>query len=237
MRAVRLGLDIAIAVACGIVSVLLWRQSDTSRAGTALKLAASTAQSSSSRTDTGRDPAPMSMPAEPATSGIAPKPVSSPSDAPGAAVPSSAHGAYGMLIERFRNLQGAEKLVTDLTQTHETFMSTPDDPTWARDMEQRIAELINGQPEAASLEISSITCRSLGCEIQVLGTLNDAKLLANGAIGGWQAVTARVRNSRLLPAIEVQQTFVAGVADRTAYITMLRRLPTQSDAAAPDATR
>jgi len=111
-----------------------------------------------------------------------------------------------------------------LAHAHERIMNTEDNPDWTRITEQQLADFIYRQPEAAGLEISSIVCRAIGCEIQILGT----PTLGPGSSYRWDAIAARLKDTTLAQSLQVESSFVADVADRTAYITTLKRLPVRS---------
>jgi hypothetical protein len=137
-----------------------------------------------------------------------------------------------MLLEEYKGQRGSEKFSRRIQQMHESILAAEDEPSWTRPAEQALREFIYSQPEAASLEISSIACRRRECEIQVLGALNDGASVSNPRIRGWQAVAMRVKGSSLGESLEVEQTLMATAGDRTVYITVLKRLPAH-DAGTP----
>ncbi len=131
--------------------------------------------------------------------------------------------AFDRLVERFEGQRGYEGLGRSVRQIHESIMSVEDEPAWTRPTEQALREFIYAQPEASGLEISSIACRRNGCEVQILGTLSSPQQTPK--LEGWQALVSHVRASQLANELQVEQTFMATTGDRTAYITVLKRLP------------
>jgi hypothetical protein len=67
----------------------------------------------------------------------------------------------------------SSRLAQDLTETHERFLSTPDDPEWSRRTEQALRDFFRAKSAASRFEITSISCRSAGCEVQALGERYD----------------------------------------------------------------
>jgi hypothetical protein len=55
----------------------------------------------------------------------------------------------------------------ELIDRHERFLSAPDDPDWARVAEQQLWTFFQARAGKV-LEITSVSCRSVGCEVQAL---------------------------------------------------------------------
>lgn len=55
-----------------------------------------------------------------------------------------------------------------ISETHERFVLTPDDPAWSRPTEQALRDFFRSRAANAStdFEITSVACRAAGCEVQ-----------------------------------------------------------------------
>jgi len=238
MKAFRRSFDIALAVACGIAVVLLWRHFDATRAKNQVAPADSGARQESAHIEAerGSRPSPMPATAPAATVAVAGR-ESTPSAVSPRPVPPLATTLYDRYIEKFRALPDTEDMVKALEQAHERIMSAADDPGWARAEERQLTDFIYAQVEASRLEISSIVCRSNGCETQILGTLGDSKRGPGGRLPAWQSITRRLSDSDLSRSLRLDSMFAAALSDRTAYITTFRRLPAHEGEAAADEAR
>jgi hypothetical protein len=129
-----------------------------------------------------------------------------------------------MLLSEYKGKRGYASLHRRLREMHESVLAVEDEPSWTRPTEKAIRDFIYSQPEAGSLEISSIACRKNGCEIQVLAALND---IARGSPPqtGWQLIVRRLKGSALGKSLEFEQDLMGSAADRSVYITVLRRVP------------
>jgi hypothetical protein len=54
----------------------------------------------------------------------------------------------------------------DLIQERERFLATADDPDWARRTEQALWDFYRTHAENGGLQVTSVSCRSEGCEVQ-----------------------------------------------------------------------
>jgi len=100
-------------------------------------------------------------------------------------------------------------------------------------MEQDLWRFIFAQPEGGGVEVPVLECRANGCEIQVLGVMNDAKMRSGGEVAGWQAIVGRLKASDLSRSLKLAGTMMATIGDRTVYITTLERQREGEGAAAP----
>jgi hypothetical protein len=62
---------------------------------------------------------------------------------------------------------GAE-VTRELTSKHQRFVFGPDDPVWGRQTEQALREFFRSRSanQSGGIEITSVSCRSAGCEVQ-----------------------------------------------------------------------
>ncbi|HEY4213973.1 MAG TPA: hypothetical protein VGM84_21040 [Steroidobacteraceae bacterium] len=78
----------------------------------------------------------------------------------------------------------------DLLQEREGFLATADDPDWARRMEQALWDFYQTKGLPRGTQITSVSCRSEGCELQVmwgralLGLPVDSPPMNNGPLEG-----------------------------------------------------
>jgi hypothetical protein len=64
----------------------------------------------------------------------------------------------------------AAEVTRRISETHERFVLTPDDPGWARQTEQALRDFFRSRSAntSAGIEITSVACRSAGCEVQAV---------------------------------------------------------------------
>ena len=240
MKAFKRSFNIVLAVACGTAVVLLWQHFDAARTKNEVLPGDPGARQESARIEAEQVPRPSPVPATtpPATGAVAVAGrESTPSTVSPRPVPPFATTPYDRYIEKFRALPDTEDMVKALEQAHERIMSAADDPGWARAEERQLTDFIYAQVEASRLEISSIVCRSNGCETQILGTLGDSKRGPGGRLPAWQSITRRLSDSDLSRSLRLDSMFAAALSDRTAYITTFRRLPAHEGEAAADEAR
>jgi hypothetical protein len=223
MKPIIPALNVALAVAFGAVALLLWRHWSLPHSKVAVEVEgpANPERPDGARVKEGLVPG--GVPTERPPTDVVATAESTAADSRAPAPRSPATSPYEIALEQFREEQPGGSFRKSLTQAHERIMNAQDDPAWTRAMERQLADFIYGQPEAAGLEISSIVCRSIGCEIQILGAIDDAKPVSPRSVPGWQAIVARLRVAHLSPHLEVGHTFVIRAFDRTAYITALNR--------------
>jgi hypothetical protein len=58
-----------------------------------------------------------------------------------------------------------DNLIADITRAHELFAATADDPEWGRRTERALQDYFHARSAHGALEITSIACRSAGCEV------------------------------------------------------------------------
>jgi hypothetical protein len=137
-------------------------------------------------------------------------------------------------LEAQGGADGTAETAEFLRQKHQDIVTSIDDPTWTRTTEQQLLSFFYSQPEiggADGLEIASVSCRSVGCEIQALAISAEAQTAAGAKeSGGLQAAVSRVRDSKQLSVpFQVDLFYTMKVGDRLAYIVTLKRQPTEKE--------
>jgi hypothetical protein len=56
----------------------------------------------------------------------------------------------------------------EIIREHEEFLSSPDDPEWGRRTERELRSVLQAKALRGGPEITSVSCRSAGCEVQAL---------------------------------------------------------------------
>jgi hypothetical protein len=105
---------------------------------------------------------------------------------------------------------------------HESFSVTPDDADWGRPMEHALRDFLQKQSTFGHLELTSISCRSENCEVQLLGELSDRRVPANeGLMMPPKALVARYPVG---PSLQEQAAISMGLGDHTGIILMYKRV-------------
>jgi hypothetical protein len=85
----------------------------------------------------------------------------------------SAGGGDDSIYERMVAFAQADprftRMARDLARERESYLFTPDDPEWARPAEQALRDYFEAGATAEGPRVTSISCRSAGCEVQALG--------------------------------------------------------------------
>jgi hypothetical protein len=110
---------------------------------------------------------------------------------------------------------------------HERFVLTPDDPDWGRRMEQALREFLRKQSALGRLEITSVSCRSENCEVQLLGDLSDSPVPANEGL--MMPPKELIVAYPVGPSLREQAAIRMGLGDRTAIILMYRRVRPETE--------
>ena len=79
------------------------------------------------------------------------------------------------MLEFNQSQARSPRIAEELTKAHEKFLATPDDPAWARGTEQALRDYFQQHSAASRFEVTSISCRSSGCEVQALGERYDER--------------------------------------------------------------
>jgi hypothetical protein len=167
---------------------------------------------------------------------VQPAPVS------GTSAPSPINGGpspYERAVRHLQSQSDAAPTLARLARAHANIANAEDDPEWTRPTERQLFDFIYAQPEMNGLEIVSVVCRKTGCELQLLGTMNDnARSRSGEGPGGWQAALRRLPASTLSSSLTLQNLFVTRDADLVVYVTVLGRKPiaTSTNSPAADAS-
>jgi len=75
---------------------------------------------------------------------------------------------YFRMVALATSRSDAAEVSRKITETHERFILTPDDQDWGRQTEQALRDFFRSQSADKSngIEITSVSCRSAGCEVQ-----------------------------------------------------------------------
>jgi hypothetical protein len=114
---------------------------------------------------------------------------------------------------------------------HESFVVAPDDPDWGRPMEQALREFVQKESAFGHMEITSISCRSENCEVQLLGELSDSRVPANEGL--MMPPKALVVDYPVGRSLREQAAIRMGLGDRTGIILMYKRVRQETEAASP----
>ncbi len=111
-----------------------------------------------------------SLPPSPGNSSEPPKSV------PAAAAPSADLSAparddstYYRLLATIQALPRGADHARTITELHESIVDAPDDPEWTRAMERKLRENYSELEKGGRFALTSVVCRSTGCEVQALG--------------------------------------------------------------------
>lgn len=75
--------------------------------------------------------------------------------------------AFDLIVERMALDESTEHIATDLAYFRSRVFGSEDDPDWARPMERKLFDYVLQLPDADTTQVSSIECRSWGCEMQL----------------------------------------------------------------------
>jgi hypothetical protein len=159
MRRLNSALSIVIAVAIGMVAVWLWTRKGTDASTTQSHAASHVAvpqlQGAPSRA--------LSAPSPPSANTT--NASSSPAAATPGRIPNDA--TYDRMLSVSQATPLRPGTHQELIERHERFLSAPDDPDWARTAEQQLWTFFQARAGSV-LQITSVSCRSAGCEVQAL---------------------------------------------------------------------
>jgi hypothetical protein len=77
---------------------------------------------------------------------------------------------YSRMLAVAVSRSDATEVMRKISETHERFVVTPDDPDWARQTEQALRDFFSARSanRSGGIEITSVSCRSAGCEVQAV---------------------------------------------------------------------
>jgi hypothetical protein len=75
---------------------------------------------------------------------------------------------YSRMLALAVSRSDAAEVTRMIAGTHERFVLTPDDPDWGRQTEQALRDFFRSRSanKSKGIEITSVSCRSAGCEVQ-----------------------------------------------------------------------
>jgi hypothetical protein len=114
---------------------------------------------------------------------------------------------------------------------HERFVLTPDDPDWGRRMEQALSQFLQKQSAFMRLEVTSISCRSEHCEVQVLGEMSDRRSPADEGL--MMPPASLVVDYPVGPLLRQQAAIRMGLGDRSGMILMYMRVRQEGETTSP----
>jgi hypothetical protein len=139
---------------------------------------------------------------------------------------------YFRILATAQAIPKAAEGLRRLTEWHDSFILTPDDPGWGRPTEQALREFLQKQSAGSRLEITSISCRSEGCEVQALDETTDVrgvptnegpKMLAMPLNADWPVG----------PSLRQQAGIFFSLGDRNGIMIMYKRVRPTAEAASP----
>jgi hypothetical protein len=231
------GLSIVLAVAIGLAVTWLW----TSRGG----------EPATSRTPELQSGAPQA-PVPPATqgnsrpqpamhsgesSGLAQSAPAAPSVAPPPVEGIAAardDSTYFKMLALMHSRPDTAKVAQVFSKMHDSFVLTPDDPDWGRRTEQALRDFFREQSTDGRLEITSISCRSEGCEVQALAENPGAPAVPSAEEPASREPPVALRED--LPvglSLKKQGVFVLPLGDRSGYVVTYTRVERQREASSP----
>jgi hypothetical protein len=135
---------------------------------------------------------------------------------------------YFRVLAAMQAVPQAAPQLRPLMAWHQSFVLTPDDPDWGRQTEQALKEFLQKQSAFGHLEITSISCRSENCEVQLLGELSDRRVPANEGL--MMPPKALVVDYPVGPSLRQQGAIRMGLGDRTGIILMYKRVRQEFEA-------
>ena len=76
---------------------------------------------------------------------------------------------YYRMVAMIQSLPRTAEHAGTIAELHEGIVDAPDEPEWARKMERTLLDLYREQAGDGSIRITSVVCRSSGCEVQAVG--------------------------------------------------------------------
>ena len=75
---------------------------------------------------------------------------------------------YSRMLALVVTRSDAVQLTRKITEMHERFVLTPDDPDWGWQTEQALRDFFNSRSanKSGGIDVTSVSCRSDGCEVQ-----------------------------------------------------------------------
>ena len=236
MRTLNTWLIIVLAATIGAVGTWLWARKETAPTpdGTTVKPQSEARQAA--------------LPDASGTSRLPLDAHSGKSSAPTATPPSRDDSTYSGMLAFAQSLPNATDMTRRITQTHERFALTPDDPDWGRRTEQALRDFFRARSAKGGLEITSVSCRSAGCEVQAQVQPTKEYLdapLANDQLEEPPFVTANGERASEDPRAAIREAMPVGpslklegavgsrVGDRIGFIVSYRRVQPRPEATSP----
>lgn len=119
-----------------------------------------------------------------------------------------------LMTESYRASGSNAVFATDLLQRHRQIKDSADDPSWSRDAERKLWDMIALEPEVRAFQVASIVCRTSGCEIQVFANSGEAADAWNGLISKFK---------QAIPFGVLTSSHASGAGGRTMYVVFLLR--------------
>lgn len=111
---------------------------------------------------------------------------------------------------------------------HEHFISTPDDPDWARQTERALRDFVQKHTAGGRLQVTSVSCRADNCEVQALGTMSDSRVPADERL--MMPPTDLVVDYPVGPTLREQAGIRLGLGDRTGILLLYKRVRPEAEA-------
>ena len=167
------GSAIVLAVIIGAVATWLWQNREAQSTANPTSQPAVVVPAEQSLPPMAENPPPQPAPEQPLT-----EPSAQPSQ-PAIVTPPPVRAAarFGddstyekmLAYAQLRASPGSEDTARDITQWRQSFLATPDDPEWARKMEQSLWNFFQKKTASGDgPQVTSVSCRESGCEVQAL---------------------------------------------------------------------
>lgn len=169
-------------------------------------------------------------PAEKSSVPLGKAPAAAPTSSPSVQAVAGARddATYFRVLAAMQAIPQAAAQLRPLMAWHESFVLTPDDPDWGRPMERALREFVQKQSALGHLEITSISCRSENCEVQLLGELSDSRVPANEGL--MMPPKPLVVPYPVGPSLREQAAVRMGLGDHTGIILMYKRVRQETEA-------
>jgi beta-lactamase regulating signal transducer with metallopeptidase domain len=142
----------------------------------------------------------------------------------GSEVVSDRRDIYQLILDQHKAYPGYSRWLASFVHAHEKVARAEDDPEWARPMERRLREAIAADPAGESLEVSSVSCRKTGCELQFF---DDSPSFEQTNLPAWIQIEEHLRKSELGAALEMDANFGSKYGNRVMYLTTFKRKPNE----------
>jgi hypothetical protein len=118
---------------------------------------------------------------------------------------------YLRMLELAASRSDAAEATRKISEMHERFVLTPDDPDWGRRSEQALRDFFHSRSanKSRGIEITSVSCRSAGCEVQAKIQMAQEFGEPQSAAGGPETAAGQ-ESAGADPRTAIQETWPVG---------------------------